>query len=104
MSIDYNEFSAFLTSGLGIIIQIVLFLGGVITLLKYLDQRFDDRIKDEVNKNIDPRIAQLCKDLGEIATKLHGVEVETGTAIEYINRAIMHLQTGQDDREIRDYH
>jgi hypothetical protein len=103
MSIEFNEITAFFSSGLGILVQIVLFIGGLIPLLKYLDQRFDSQIDERVKKKIDPHITNLCKELSQIATKLHDVEVETGTAIRYINKAITHLQSMNEDRELRDY-
>jgi hypothetical protein len=103
MPIDFNDITAFLSSGFGIALQVALFGSAVVPILRYLNERFDKSVDDHIKKKLDPYITDLCKQLGTISTKLHDVDVETRIAIKYINRAIMHLQYGHDEAEIKDY-
>lgn len=92
------------------IAQIVLIVGGLIASLKYLDHKQTDKIKDETTKQLSPFIAsfreqmQEMKACLELQTQASKSEIARNElSIKYLEKAIMHLQTMEDSREMRDY-
>lgn len=103
----------FLSSQLGIGLQIAAVMAVLFSSLKYLSKKLDDRINSNIESRIQPVIKEICKQIAELRDALldyksrtnmsqEKFEAKTNTAISYIDRALMSLQGIKDDNEIKD--
>jgi hypothetical protein len=92
------------------IAQIVLIVGGLVASLKYLDYKQTNKIREEIEDQLSPFVAnfreqmQEMKSCLELQTQASKSEIARNElSIKYLEKAIMHLQTMEDSREMRDY-
>ena len=92
MSSEIDIISNFLSSGIGVTLQIIGIIGAVIPAIKYFNSRFDQRIKKELVGYVNPIIIKTCEQLKELANDLEKYQTGNDTAIKYINEKIEALQ------------
>lgn len=103
MDIIYSDISVFLTSGLGIVLQILAFTAAVIPGVRWMSQRLDNRIDDQIDDKLNPVVKDICNQLTDVSTAMQIYKSQTDTAIKYLNRAIDGLRGIQTDNEIKRY-
>jgi len=87
-----GDASIFLTSTLGILIQVTVFSAAIIAGVKFLNKKLDERIDSNIDAKLNPLVEGLCKQLGEVteAMKIH--KAATETALVHITKAVEFLQ------------
>ena len=94
---------AFLTSGIGILLQVTLLTAAIIPGVKFLSKRAEDNLNIHIKQRLDPAIANLCKQVDTLENKIDVFVGKTDTAIKYLDRALMAMRTLEDDKEVRTY-
>lgn len=95
-----TEFTIFLTSSLGITLQVLMIVAAIIPAFKYLNQQLENRIQREVDEKIQPVILTLCKDLDELKWKVSNNTAKTDTALKYLDVAVMKMRGDVDSATI----
>jgi len=98
-----NDVTIFLTSGIGIILQVVAFIAALIPGLKWMNQKLDTRIDDNIDDKLEPVVKDICSQLTDVSIAMKSYQSQTDTAIKYLDRAISGLQGINTDREIERY-
>ena len=88
MSAEIDIISNFLSSGIGVTLQIIGIIGAVIPAIKYFNARFDQRVKKELVGYVNPMIIKTCEQLKDLANSLDRYQTGNDTAIKYINEKI----------------
>ena len=98
-----NDVAIFLTSGIGIILQVAAFIAAIIPGIKWMNQKLDTRIDDNIDDKLEPVVKDICDQLTDVSTAMKIYQTKTNTAIKYIDDAIKGLQGINTDREIERY-
>ena len=95
--------SIFLTSGLGILLQVITFIAILIPGIKWMNQQLDKRIDGQIDDKLNPVVKDICNQLSDAKTAMKVYKEGTDTAIKYLDKAIAGLQGISNDREINRY-
>jgi hypothetical protein len=98
-----TDVSVFLSSGIGIALQILALVAAIIPGFKWLSQKLDTRIDDNIDAKLEPFVSDICKQLSEVSNGMKNYQASTDTAIEYLDKAIANLQGIERDANIRRY-
>ena len=99
----FNDVTIFLTSGLGILLQVLTFIAILIPGIKWMNQQLDKRIDDQIDDKLNPVVKDICTQLSDASTAMKTYQASTDTAIKYLDKAIQGLQGITTDREINRY-
>lgn len=103
MAIIVDDISIFLTSGIGIALQILTFIAIIFPAIKWMNQRLDRRIDDNIDDKLQPVVKDICNQLSDVSTAMKTYKATTDTAIKYLDRAITGLQGITTDNQINRY-
>lgn len=103
----------FLSSQLGIALQIAAVGAVLFSGAKYLNKKLDERITDKVQEKLEPAVKEICKQIGEVSNAIRDYQKrndlsqkefqsKTSTAIRYIDRAVMNIQGVKEDEYMKD--
>lgn len=98
-----NGVTVFLTSGIGIVLQVFTFITILFAGIKWMNQQLDKRIDDQIDDKLGPVVTDICKQMSDVSTAMKTYQASTDTAIKYLDRAIAGLQGINTDREINRY-
>lgn len=85
------------------LIWIIALVGSLVSALKYLDHKQNNKIEDEVKEQVGPFIADLCKQLSTLKHEFELQRQKTDLTIKSIDNAINHFQLMEENREMKDY-
>jgi hypothetical protein len=87
-----DDASTFLSSYIGILIQVTVFIAALVPGVKFLSKKFDERTDARIDAKLGPLAQSICNQLTQVENALKTQREVTATTIEALQKSQEFLQ------------